>query len=98
MVGLLHSVEATEPVDEVVVTCYPEGASYTGEEMVEVVCHGGRVVVGDVLELHQGRVADEVDDGGRVLHGRSIARGPGGGRGTDWPAGRGSHRGWSGLG
>ncbi|NLN89830.1 MAG: tRNA uridine-5-carboxymethylaminomethyl(34) synthesis GTPase MnmE [candidate division WS1 bacterium] len=51
MVGLLHSVEATEPVDEVVVTCYPEGASYTGEEMVEVVCHGGRVVVGDVLEL-----------------------------------------------
>lgn len=51
MVGLLHSVEATEPVDEAVVTCYPEGASYTGEEMVEVVCHGGRVVVGDVLEL-----------------------------------------------
>ena len=36
MVGLLHSAEATEPVDEAVVTCY-RGRKLHGGEMVEVV-------------------------------------------------------------
>lgn len=48
-VGLLQAPGSPDPVDEVVVIQYPEGASYTGEEMAEITCHGGLVVVSEVL-------------------------------------------------
>jgi tRNA modification GTPase len=38
-------------VDQVVVTAYPEGRSYTGEEMAEISCHGGQWAVRAVLGL-----------------------------------------------
>lgn len=38
-------------VDEVLCTWFRAPASFTGEEMVEISCHGGPVVTGAVLEL-----------------------------------------------
>ncbi|MGD1047550.1 MAG: tRNA uridine-5-carboxymethylaminomethyl(34) synthesis GTPase MnmE [Candidatus Krumholzibacteriaceae bacterium] len=39
-----------EPVDEALVAVMRAPASYTGEDMVEISCHGSMQVVGDVLE------------------------------------------------
>lgn len=38
-------------VDEVLLTLYPAPASYTGEDVVEVTCHGGPVVLSRILRL-----------------------------------------------
>ena len=38
-------------IDEVVAIYYPKPKSYTGEDMVELICHGGRVVPDRVLNI-----------------------------------------------
>jgi len=38
-------------LDLAVVTCWPEGRSYTGEEIVEISAHGSPYVLGRILEL-----------------------------------------------
>ena len=43
--------ESHAPVDDVVLTLYRDGHGYTGEEAVEISCHGGLQVVRSVLEL-----------------------------------------------
>ncbi len=40
-----------EAIDRAMVVVFPEGASYTGEAMAEIHCHGSRAVVVDVLAL-----------------------------------------------
>jgi tRNA modification GTPase len=47
--GWIH--ENGEDVDEVVVIFYKSPKSYTGEDMVEVMCHGGPLVVKKMLDL-----------------------------------------------
>jgi tRNA modification GTPase len=47
--GWIH--ENGEDVDEVVVIFYKSPKSYTGEDMVEVMCHGGPLVVKKLLDL-----------------------------------------------
>ncbi len=42
------------PIDDVVVTVYRDGHGYTGEEALEVSCHGGLQVVRAVLSLMEG--------------------------------------------
>ncbi len=44
-------VEKDEPVDEVVLTWFRSPHSYTGEDVVEISCHGGLFVSGRILEL-----------------------------------------------
>ncbi|MBF0181867.1 MAG: tRNA uridine-5-carboxymethylaminomethyl(34) synthesis GTPase MnmE [Magnetococcales bacterium] len=39
-----------QPLDQAMLVCFAPPRSYTGEEMVEVHCHGSPVVVGHVLE------------------------------------------------
>lgn len=39
------------PVDDVLVSVFHAPASYTGEEMVEITCHGGILVTRKILEL-----------------------------------------------
>jgi len=39
----------TEMIDEVLVTCFPGPRSYTGEDVAEVSCHGGRAIVQAIL-------------------------------------------------
>jgi tRNA modification GTPase len=38
-----------EVIDRAMVVAFPEGASYTGEAMAEIHCHGSRAVVADLL-------------------------------------------------
>ncbi len=44
-------IEKNEPVDEVVLTLFRSPHSYTGEDIVEVSCHGGLFVSQRILEL-----------------------------------------------
>jgi tRNA modification GTPase len=37
------------PVDEVIATCFPRPASYTGEDVVEISAHGSPVVLGAIV-------------------------------------------------
>ncbi|MFW5860910.1 MAG: tRNA uridine-5-carboxymethylaminomethyl(34) synthesis GTPase MnmE [Spirochaetota bacterium] len=39
------------PVDDVIVTCYEKPGSYTGEEMVEISCHGNPLIVNRILAM-----------------------------------------------
>lgn len=43
--------ENNEPIDEAVVTVYKKPNSYTGEDVVEIGCHGGNFVSRRILEL-----------------------------------------------
>jgi len=36
-------------IDEVIVTCFPNGSSYTGQEMFEVSCHGNPIFVDAIM-------------------------------------------------
>ncbi|MBN1781785.1 tRNA uridine-5-carboxymethylaminomethyl(34) synthesis GTPase MnmE [bacterium] len=40
-----------EPIDEVLVTWFQAPSSYTGEDVVEISCHGGTYVAGRILDL-----------------------------------------------
>jgi tRNA modification GTPase len=42
-----------EVIDEVVVTIYKAPKSYTGEEVVEISCHGAPLIQDDILQLFQ---------------------------------------------
>jgi len=44
-------MDQDEPLDEVLVSCMPGPSSYTGEDVLEINCHGGPAVVQAVLEL-----------------------------------------------
>lgn len=44
-------VEGDQPVDEVVLCVYRAPASYTGEDLVEIQCHGGILVSRKILQL-----------------------------------------------
>ena len=48
--GLLRDNKG-EIVDEVLITIFHEGKSYTGEESVEISCHGSPYILAKVLEL-----------------------------------------------
>jgi tRNA modification GTPase len=48
-VGLLSDGEST--VDQVVATLYRAPNSYTGEDLVEISCHGGPLIVSQILTL-----------------------------------------------
>lgn len=41
----------TRILDEVLVTIFKEGRSYTGEEVVEISCHGSQYILQDVIQL-----------------------------------------------
>ncbi len=54
-----HIIEDGEKIDDVLATRFPAPASYTGEDTVEIGCHGGILVTRTVLEalLRAGAVA-----------------------------------------
>jgi tRNA modification GTPase len=47
--GFLKSVEGGEPLDEVLLSYFAEGRSFTGEATFEISCHGGAQVADEVL-------------------------------------------------
>ena len=50
LVGKLCDPETGRTLDQVVLNVYRAPGSYTGEDMVEICCHGGRYVPGMILE------------------------------------------------
>ncbi len=48
--GHLKDLE-DKPIDDVVITVYKDGHGYTGEESLEISCHGGLQVIRAILEL-----------------------------------------------
>lgn len=50
MLAGLHDPETGELLDRGIVTSYPAPASYTGEDMVEISCHGGYLIPGLLVE------------------------------------------------
>ncbi|GAB4336470.1 MAG: tRNA uridine-5-carboxymethylaminomethyl(34) synthesis GTPase MnmE [Calditrichia bacterium] len=39
-----------EKIDDVIVTYFKKPASYTGEDVVEISCHGNNIIINDILE------------------------------------------------
>lgn len=48
--GIAKSSDSAEPLDEVLVSCFADGRSFTGEETTEVSCHGGTVITATLLK------------------------------------------------
>lgn len=48
--GIAKSVDGLEPIDEVLVTYFAHGRSFTGEETTEISCHGGGVITTTLLK------------------------------------------------
>jgi len=48
-VGIINSPNTQEPIDRCVLTYFKSPKSYTGEEMVEISCHGGDVIVEEII-------------------------------------------------
>jgi tRNA modification GTPase len=61
--GVVRKPETGEIVDEVLLTLMRKPRSYTGEDVVEVHCHGGPFVVRQVLELILSRGARHAEPG-----------------------------------
>ena len=51
MHGFLHDTGTDQLVDEVVVIPFKGPHSYTGEDLVEINCHGGQIVTSEILSL-----------------------------------------------
>jgi len=56
-------VEGDEPIDEVVLTVFRKPHSFTGEDVVEVSCHGGVFVSRRIVELYVARGARPAEPG-----------------------------------
>jgi tRNA modification GTPase len=57
--GTIH--EAGEPIDQVLLTTFQAPASFTGEDMAEITCHGGILLAARILETvlrHGARAAE----------------------------------------
>ena len=60
--GVMHD-RAGNPLDEVMVAYFAGPRSYTGEDMVEIHCHGGEAVIRTLLDLLQDHGAREARRG-----------------------------------
>lgn len=49
-VGFLHTLQG-DPIDQVVATYYPNPHSFTGEDMVELSCHGSLLIIEKIIAL-----------------------------------------------
>jgi tRNA modification GTPase len=49
--GFVINPETREHIDEVVITPFKRPQTYTGEDLVEITCHGGPVVTAEILSL-----------------------------------------------
>jgi tRNA modification GTPase len=48
--GIVHSPDSGDALDEVLVSFFAEGRSFTGEETTEFACHGGEVITATLLK------------------------------------------------
>lgn len=50
LIGAVHDLQSGREIDRVVMSIFRGPGSYTGEDMVEITCHGGRYIPGAILE------------------------------------------------
>lgn len=48
--GIMTSLDGSRPLDEVLISYFQNGRSFTGETTFEISCHGSDVIVNDILE------------------------------------------------
>ena len=59
--GIIKNLDNHEPIDEVLVSCFHQGRSFTGENVVEISCHGNPIIAQQILNalvLCGARLAD----------------------------------------
>ena len=44
-------IDGDKIIDEVVIVCYKGPKSFTGEDLVEIICHGSMLIVNEIIEL-----------------------------------------------
>jgi len=44
-------IESDKPLDDVILVYYPSPRSYTGEDMIEIFCHGNQLIVRKIINL-----------------------------------------------
>lgn len=47
----LYAPEVDEVLDEAIITCYQAPNSFTGEDVIEIACHGSPVILRQILDL-----------------------------------------------
>lgn len=52
-----------DPIDQVVLLAYPSPRSYTGEDVVEIICHGSPLIVKEITEAYIAQGAREAGPG-----------------------------------
>src|SRR3989339_673447 len=57
--GWITNPKNNEPVDEILAWCFLPPKSFTGEEMVEISCHGSPQIVKEIIEIF-------IENGGRL--------------------------------
>ena len=74
LLGTLQARNDSEELDKGYLTYYPAGRSYTGEDVVELSCHGSPVLLERIIQELVGAGAQPADPGEftyrAVLHGR----------------------------
>lgn len=48
--GHLRTLDSNEPIDEVLISFFREGRSFTGEDTCEISCHGSESIVSEILQ------------------------------------------------
>jgi tRNA modification GTPase len=48
--GTLKNISNRDPIDEVLITFFEEGRSFTGEEVVEISCHGSPIICYNIMQ------------------------------------------------
>jgi tRNA modification GTPase len=70
--GYIHNQKNN--IDEVILNCYKEPHSFTGEDSIEIICHGSVLIANEIIELllsHGARLAVNGEYSSRaLLHGK----------------------------
>lgn len=48
--GIMKSADGSRPLDEVLISYFAQGRSFTGETTFEISCHGSEAIVSDILQ------------------------------------------------
>ncbi|MEO0225444.1 MAG: tRNA uridine-5-carboxymethylaminomethyl(34) synthesis GTPase MnmE, partial [candidate division WOR-3 bacterium] len=65
--GTIFDPKTREPIDDVMVTVFKEPKSYTGEDLVEISCHGNPLLIDEIIGLI-------IEQGGRLAQAGEFTR------------------------
>ncbi len=74
-ISILTIMDDDEIIDQITAIKYKSPKSYTGEDMVEIICHGGKVTVNEIIRIliksgariaHRGEFTKRAFDNGKI--------------------------------